>query len=68
MTIENCKTETSIHDVQKIVVTPEKLSRSTSTEVYSTRDLLIYKSDGSIIGFNLFSDGIGPIELKEKPK
>ncbi len=67
MAMENCKTETSIHHVQKIVITPEKLARLNSTkEVYSTRNLLIYKSDGSVIGFNLFSDGINPIELKEK--
>lgn len=68
MTMECCKVETTIHSVQKIVVTPEKLTRSNSTEVYSTRSLLIYKSDGSVIGFNLFSDGINPIELKENEK
>jgi hypothetical protein len=64
MTMENCKSETTIHDVVKVVITPEKLSRASPTEIYSTRDLLIYKKDGSIIGLNLFSDGINPIEVR----
>lgn len=64
MTLENCMTETSMHGITKVVITEEKLRRTNPTEVYSTRDLLIYKADGSIIGFNLFSDGIKPIEIK----